>query len=49
MGKQYSCYYCGQKIEEGHVHMTHLYEAEHPQDEPLCDECYGEWLEGIKE
>lgn len=45
----FQCFYCGEKIEPGHVHITHLYESEHPKDEPLCDDCYSEWLEGIKE
>lgn len=49
MTHTYKCFYCENDIEPDHVHIVNLYDPEHPQDERLCDQCYAEWLEGIKE
>ncbi|MCL6631488.1 MAG: hypothetical protein K6T63_02550 [Alicyclobacillus herbarius] len=42
-----TCYYCQHRI-EGKPHYVTFYEVEDEHDEPLCDNCYAEWLESMK-
>lgn len=48
----YQCFYCEHEIERRQVHFVTFVNADidHVErEEALCDECYQEWLEGIKE
>lgn len=43
----YKCYYCDHEAEKAHFVTFYTVDGEH--DEPLCDECYAEWLASLKE
>ena len=42
------CFYCNQAIEEKYHHGVFVMQNEHVE-KPLCQDCYKEWLEGMKE
>lgn len=42
------CFYCAQAIEDKYHHGVFVMQNEHVE-KPLCQDCYKEWLEGIKE
>lgn len=43
---EHMCYHCEHQTEN--VHRVTFYESDYEHDELLCDECYSEWLESIK-
>ncbi len=47
MGTNSKCFYCDYDVEENFVHYV-SFETNQDRDEVLCDECYLEWLQGIK-
>lgn len=44
----YRCFYCDHEIDPYEMHMVTLNIMDDERDEFLCDECYQEWLEGLK-
>lgn len=42
------CFYCTDEIEERKIHYVSFFTSNTEKDEPLCDECYREWLHGVK-
>ncbi|WP_442598245.1 hypothetical protein [Neobacillus sp. D3-1R] len=42
------CFYCHAPLEETNFYGAFIYQNEH-LEKPLCQECYKDWLEGIKE
>ncbi|MBS4171667.1 hypothetical protein [Bacillus sp. FJAT-49736] len=44
-----SCFYCDYSIEGGKHHYISFFKDGVEHEQPLCDICYSEWLEGIKE
>jgi hypothetical protein len=45
----YQCFYCENDIQHEELHMVSFFKEDHELEETLCDTCYSEWLEGIKE
>jgi hypothetical protein len=43
-----NCFYCGEEINDRFSHGLFIHQNEHV-DKTLCQDCYKEWLEGIKE
>ncbi len=43
------CFYCDIDIENGQVYQITFFLDQSEHDKSLCDVCYAEWLEGIKE
>ncbi|MEH7117028.1 hypothetical protein V7128_06330 [Neobacillus vireti] len=43
-----TCFYCTEEIEERQLHYVPFVSLNKERDEALCDECYREWLHGIK-
>jgi hypothetical protein len=43
-----TCFYCTNEFEEKHLHQVSFVSATQERHETLCDECYEEWLHGIK-
>ncbi|GAB6934136.1 hypothetical protein JCM14720_00560 [Calditerricola yamamurae] len=42
-----TCYWCGHSL--AGIHYVTFYEPDGGErNEPLCDECYAEWLESLK-
>jgi len=42
-----TCYWCGHPLDG--IHYVTFYEPDGGEkNEPLCDECYAEWLESLK-
>lgn len=42
------CFYCTNDIEERQLHYVSFISSNKERDESLCDECYQEWLQGVK-
>jgi hypothetical protein len=42
------CFYCTDDTEENEIHLVTFHVTNVDRDEILCDECYQEWLQGIK-
>jgi hypothetical protein len=42
------CFYCTSDIEEKQLHYVSFVSSNKERDESLCDECYKEWLHGLK-
>jgi hypothetical protein len=42
------CFYCVNEIEEKQHHYVTFLSSNNERDEILCDECYQEWLQGVK-
>ncbi|MDQ0254866.1 hypothetical protein J2S74_002248 [Evansella vedderi] len=42
-----TCFYCEEEIEGYLRFASFVYENDHVE-KPLCQHCYHEWLEGIK-
>ncbi|WP_195891949.1 hypothetical protein [Neobacillus dielmonensis] len=42
------CFYCSNDIEENQLHLVSFITSNEERNESLCDECYQEWLHGIK-
>ncbi|WP_462411205.1 hypothetical protein [Neobacillus sp. Marseille-QA0830] len=42
------CFYCSNDIEEKQLHTVSFFSSNQERQESLCDECYQEWLHGIK-
>ena len=42
------CFYCSNDKEENEIHHVIFQVTNMDRDEPLCNECYQEWLQGIK-
>jgi hypothetical protein len=45
---QEKCFYCINEIEEKQRHHVTFLSSNTERDEILCDECYHEWLQGVK-
>ncbi|MEH7108750.1 MULTISPECIES: hypothetical protein [Bacillaceae] len=43
-----TCFYCSDEIEDTKFHHVSFISANQERDETLCEECYKEWLHGIK-
>ncbi|MBO8157055.1 MAG: hypothetical protein H0Z32_11395 [Bacillaceae bacterium] len=44
-----NCFYCGNDLhQQDMVHFVSFFRENNEQEHPLCDECYSEWLEGMK-
>lgn len=43
-----SCFYCSNETNEKEVHYVSFHVSNTDREEALCDECYQEWLQGIK-
>jgi len=43
-----NCFYCTSEIEKDNLHYAPFISSNKERDEALCDECYQEWLQGIK-
>jgi len=43
-----TCFYCINEIEEKQLHHVTFLTSNREKDETLCDECYQEWLQGMK-
>lgn len=43
------CFYCANDIEYGKAYHVTFISDQNEHEKPLCDVCYSEWLEGIKE
>lgn len=44
-----TCFYCDYEIDEKKIHYISFFHEAMEREEMLCDGCYSEWLEGIKE
>lgn len=42
------CFYCTNDTEENERHLVTFQVTQMEREETLCDECYKEWLQGIK-
>ena len=42
------CFYCTNYMEENEIHLVAFQVTQMEREEILCDECYQEWLQGIK-
>jgi hypothetical protein len=42
------CFYCTDDKEENEIHLVTFQVSHMDREEILCDECYQEWLQGIK-
>ena len=42
------CFYCTNDMEDNEIHPVAFQVTEMEREEFLCDECYREWLQGIK-
>ncbi|NRD76264.1 hypothetical protein HPT25_02035 [Bacillus sp. BRMEA1] len=42
------CFYCMNEMEEREIHYVSFVSSDQERDELLCDECYQEWLHGLK-
>lgn len=42
------CYYCQHDAGDKVYYIT-IYEVDDEHDEPLCDSCYKDWLESMKD
>ncbi len=42
------CFYCTNDTKENEIHLVTFQVAQIDREEILCDECYQEWLQGIK-
>lgn len=42
------CFYCSNDTEENKTHLVSFQVTNIDKEEILCDECYQEWLQGIK-
>ncbi|WP_202595415.1 hypothetical protein [Halalkalibacter okhensis] len=42
------CFYCHDEVNERFSHGLFIHQNEHV-DKALCQDCYKEWLEGMKE
>ncbi|MED3625389.1 hypothetical protein [Neobacillus thermocopriae] len=43
-----NCFYCSEELNEKERHYVSFFSENTERDEPLCKECYQEWLHGIK-
>ena len=43
-----TCFYCSNDTEEKQIHFVTFHVSDQEREEKLCDECYQEWLLGIK-
>ena len=41
-------FYCSNDIEENNIHLVTFQVTNTDKEEVLCDECYQDWLQGIK-
>jgi hypothetical protein len=44
----HTCFYCTNEIEEGKLHEVTFFASNTEREEKLCQECYQEWLQGVK-
>jgi len=44
----HTCFYCTTEIEEGQLHEVAFLSSQTERHEKLCEECYQEWLQGVK-
>ncbi|WP_199880792.1 hypothetical protein [Bacillus massiliglaciei] len=42
------CFYCSTATDDKKFHQVSFHLSEDIREEILCDECYQEWLQGIK-
>ncbi|MDQ0338919.1 hypothetical protein J2S00_001705 [Caldalkalibacillus uzonensis] len=45
----YLCFYCDYEVDPEEVHFVMFQIMDAEREEALCEHCYAEWLEGIKE
>lgn len=43
------CFYCSREADDYQFHYVTFQASNTEREEQLCDECYQEWLHGIKE
>jgi uncharacterized CHY-type Zn-finger protein len=43
-----TCFYCTNETEDHQMHHVTFQVTNMDREEILCDECYQEWLQGIK-
>ncbi|MET3698506.1 hypothetical protein SAMN05877753_109146 [Bacillus oleivorans] len=43
------CFYCTKEVDDNQLHFVTFLSSMSEREETLCDECYQEWLQGIKE
>ncbi|WP_170971559.1 hypothetical protein [Peribacillus simplex] len=44
----HQCFYCSDVTEDKKIHVVTFQVTDTDRNEMLCDECYQEWLQGIK-
>lgn len=44
-----TCFYCDDHLHDNRLHYVSFFHNAVEREETLCDVCYAEWLEGIKE
>ncbi|WP_394238966.1 hypothetical protein [Niallia oryzisoli] len=42
------CFYCANDTEKDVIHHVTFHVSNSEREELLCEECYQEWLQGIK-
>lgn len=42
------CFYCSNDTDVHEIHLVTFQVTQGEREEILCDECYKEWLQGIK-
>lgn len=42
------CFYCDYDVADNQIHVVSFVKSGVEQEESLCNECYQEWLQGIK-
>ncbi|WP_169917340.1 hypothetical protein [Alkalihalobacterium alkalinitrilicum] len=45
----HQCFYCNSELEENSIQYASFIQESDHIEQPLCKECYKEWLAGIKE
>ncbi|WP_243298432.1 hypothetical protein [Bacillus litorisediminis] len=43
------CFYCLREVDDNQLHFVTFLASMNEREEALCNECYQEWLQGIKE
>ena len=43
------CFYCSREVDDKQLHLVTFLASMSEREEVLCDECYLEWLQGVKE
>ncbi|WP_171973993.1 hypothetical protein [Bacillus sp. VT-16-64] len=43
-----NCFYCTKHMKENEWHFVTFQVSDMDREEVLCDECYDDWLQGMK-